>query len=83
MSEAEEEVEEADHRDDLGQMLHDEGRDFSGTDKEFMMFQRLLEDHKTLFYPDCQEGHKKLRSTLELLQCKDSNGVTDKAFEEL
>ncbi|WVZ81326.1 hypothetical protein U9M48_028716 [Paspalum notatum var. saurae] len=43
----------------------------------------MLEDHRTLLYPDCKEVHKKLRSTLELLQCKTSNGVSDKGFNEL
>src|SRR5574344_183517 len=45
--------------------------------------QRMLQDHKTDLYPDCKEGLKKLGSTLELLQWKAANGVTDKGFEEL
>jgi len=43
----------------------------------------MLEDHRTLLYPDYKEGHKKLRITLELLQWKVSNGVSDKGFNEL
>ncbi|WVZ64572.1 hypothetical protein U9M48_014070 [Paspalum notatum var. saurae] len=43
----------------------------------------MLEDHRTLLYPDCKEGHKKLCSILELLQWKASNGVSDKGFNEL
>ncbi|WVZ49430.1 hypothetical protein U9M48_000795 [Paspalum notatum var. saurae] len=45
--------------------------------------ERMMEDHKTPLYPDCKEGHKKLRSTLELLQWKAANGISDKAFTQL
>jgi hypothetical protein len=51
--------------------------------KESKKFENMLEDHKNLLYLDCKQGHKKLGSTLELLQCKAANGVTDKGFEEL
>ena len=43
----------------------------------------MLEDHKKLLYPDCKQGLKKLGTTLEMLQWKAANGVTDKGFEEL
>jgi aromatic ring-cleaving dioxygenase len=43
----------------------------------------MLEDHNTLLYPDCKQGHKKLRTTLELLQWKVTNGISDKAFNEI
>ena len=43
----------------------------------------MLEDHKKLLYPTCKEGQKKLGTTLELLQWKAKNGVSDKRFEEL
>ena len=33
-------------------------------------------------YPDCKQGHKKLATTLELLQWKASNGLSDNAFEK-
>ncbi|WVZ83355.1 hypothetical protein U9M48_030513 [Paspalum notatum var. saurae] len=56
-----------DTTDALAQMLHD-AKEEAGT---------------ILLYPDCKEGHKKLRSTLELLQWKASNGVFDKGFNEL
>jgi hypothetical protein len=36
--------------------------------KESKKFERMLEDHKKPLYPDCKEGHKKLGSTLEMLQ---------------
>ena len=34
-------------------------------------------------YPNCEDGYKKLGSTLELLQWKAENGVSDKGFEKL
>ena len=43
----------------------------------------MLEDYRILLYPDCKQGHKKLGTTLELLQWKASNGLSDKGFEEL
>ena len=51
--------------------------------KESNKFEKMLEDHKKLFYPDCKLGLKKLGTTLEMLQWKAANGVTDKRFEEL
>ena len=43
----------------------------------------MLEDHKKLLYPACDAGQKKLGTTLELLQWKSKNGVSDKGFGEL
>ena len=43
----------------------------------------MLEDHKKLLYPTCKEGQKKLHTTLELLQWKAKNGVSDMGFGEL
>ena len=43
----------------------------------------MLEDHRKLLYPDCENGLKKLGTTLELLQWKATNGVSDKGFGEL
>ena len=43
----------------------------------------MLEDHKKLLYPTCDAGQKKLGTTLELLQWKAKNGVSDKGFAEL
>jgi hypothetical protein len=34
-------------------------------------------------YPNCEDGQKKLGSTLELLQWKAENGLSDKGFEQL
>jgi hypothetical protein len=36
-----------------------------------------------LLYSNCEEGQKKLGTTLELLQWKTKNGVSDKGFGEL
>ena len=43
----------------------------------------MLEDHKKVLYPICDAGEKKLGTTLELLQWKAKNGVSDKGFGEL
>jgi hypothetical protein len=43
----------------------------------------VLEDHKKLLYTNSEEGPKKLGTTLELLQRKAKNGVSDKGFGEL
>ena len=51
--------------------------------KESKKFEKMLEDHKKLLYPDRMHGLKKLGITLEMLQWKAANGVTDKGFEEL
>ena len=48
-----------------------------------MKFEQMLDDHKKLLYPNCEDGHKKLGSTLELLQWKAETGCTDKGFEKL
>jgi hypothetical protein len=43
----------------------------------------MLDDHKKLLYPNCEDGKKKLGSTLELLQWKAETGLSDKGFEKL
>jgi len=43
----------------------------------------MLEDHKKLLYLSAEEGHKKRGTTLELLQWKAENGISDKAFGKL
>ena len=43
----------------------------------------MLEEHNTLLYLDCKKGHKKLRSMLELLQWKETNSISNKAFNEI
>ena len=37
---------------------------------ERLKFQKMLEDHRKLLYPGCENGLKKLGTTLELLQWK-------------
>ena len=73
---------ENDPSDDLGQALHNVQADCE-SETERLKFQKLLEDHHKLLYPDCQNGLKKLRTTLELLQWKATNDVFDKGFGEL
>jgi hypothetical protein len=51
--------------------------------KESKKFERMLEDHKKPLYLDCKEGHKKLGSTLKMLQWKASNRISDTTFDEL
>ena len=53
------------------------------SEMERLKFQKMLEDHHKLLYPDCENGLKKLGTTLVLLQCKATNGVSDKGFGEL
>ena len=43
----------------------------------------MLEDHRKLLYPGCENRLKKLGTTLELLQWNATNGVSDKEFGEL
>lgn len=78
----EEEVAEDGEPDELGQMLYDEERECE-SEKVRKKLQRMLQDHKTLLYPDCNKEHKKLDNTLTLLQWRASNGVLDKGFEQL
>ena len=82
MEEPEADVVENDPSDDLGQTLHNVQADCE-SETARLKFQKLLEDHRKLLYPDCQNGLKKLGTTLELLQWKATNGVSDKRFGEL
>ncbi|XP_015646507.2 uncharacterized protein [Oryza sativa Japonica Group] len=68
--------------DDLGQMLQD-AREDCESEKEAHKLDKMLEDHRTSLYPGCEQGHKKLDTTLELLQWEAKNGVSDKAFSDL
>ena len=43
----------------------------------------MLEDHKNLLYPNCENGLKKLGSTLELLRWKAECAIPDSSFEKL
>jgi hypothetical protein len=43
----------------------------------------MLEDHRKLLYPGCEDGLKKLGSILKLLQWKATHSVSDKGFGEL
>ena len=50
---------------------------------ESKKFEKILESHRKILYPDCKQGHKNLGTTLEMLQWKAANGATDKGFEEV
>ena len=82
MGEPEEDTEGYVVEDDLGQILR-EAKEGCETEKESRDLKRMLEDYRILLYPDCKQGQKKLGTTLELLQWKASNGLSDKGFEEL
>jgi hypothetical protein len=43
----------------------------------------MLEDHKKSLYPRCNNGLKKLGSTLDLLKWKAHEGLSDSGFEKL
>ena len=66
MGESEEDAEGHVVEDDLGQMLR-EAEGVCKTEKESRDLKRMLEDYRTLLYPDCKQGQKKLGTTLELL----------------
>ncbi|XP_073354674.1 uncharacterized protein [Aegilops tauschii subsp. strangulata] len=68
--------------DDLGRAIADAKRNCA-SEKERLKLQRMLEDHKKLLYLNCKANKKKLGTTLELLQWKAVNGVSDKGFEKL
>ena len=50
---------------------------------EKIKLERMLENHKTKLYPTCEDGNTKLGTTLELLQWKAENGLSDKGFGNL
>ena len=68
--------------DDLGRAIADAKRNCA-SEKERLKLQHILEDHKKSLYPNCEADKKKLGSTLELLQWKAENGVSDKGFGKL
>ena len=66
MEEPEADAAEDDPSDDLGQALHNVRADCE-SETERLMFQKMLEDHRKLLYPGCENSLKKLGTTLELL----------------
>ena len=68
--------------DDLSQAIAD-AQEECVSERERFKFKKMLEDHNKLLYPNCEDGHKKLFSTLELLQWKPEVGVPDKGFEKV
>jgi len=67
MEESEADVAENEPTDELGQALCGEREDCE-SEKERLKFQQMIEDHRKLLYPGCEDGLKKLGTTLELLQ---------------
>jgi hypothetical protein len=86
MEEGEEEMDAensiAEDDDALGDVIRDAQRDCE-SEKEKTKFDQMLEDHKKLLYPSTKDRQKKLGTTLELLQWKAENGISDKAFGKL
>jgi len=80
--EAEEEPNDDEPNDDFGRAILD-ARINSGSENERSKLDSMLEDHKKLLYQNCEDGQKKLGTTLELLQWKAENGTTDRGFENL
>ena len=68
--------------DDLRRVIVD-ARTQCESKKEKLKFDRMLEDHKKVLYPNCEDGNTKLGTVLELLQWKAENAVPDKGFEKL
>jgi hypothetical protein len=68
--------------DDLGRTIADARRECE-TNKEREKLDCMLEDHKKSLNPNCQNGLKKLDSTLELLKWKAEEGLSDSGFEKL
>src|SRR5664279_1978888 len=58
--------------DDLGRAILD-AKINCGSENEKLKLERMLEDHNKLLYPNCEDGQKKLGTTLELLQWKAEN----------
>ena len=68
--------------DDLRRAIRDAQMD-CGSENERLKLERMLADHTKLLYPNCENGQKKLGSTLELLQWKAENGTSNKGLENL
>jgi hypothetical protein len=68
--------------DNLGQVIVDAQIDYK-SEKEREKLEHMLDDHKKNLYPNCEDGQKKLGSTLELLQWKAESGLSDKGFKKL
>ena len=68
--------------DELGRVISDAKRDCE-TENEKLKLEGMLEDHKKLLYPNCEDGSTKLGTTLELLRWKAECGLTDSSFEKM
>ena len=68
--------------DDLCQVIIDVNRQCR-SERGKLKFNHMLEDHKKGLYPNCEDDNTKLGTTLELLQWKADNGVSDNEFGKL
>jgi hypothetical protein len=68
--------------DDLDQVIVDAQIDCE-SEKEREKLECMLDDHKKNLYPNCEDGQKKLGSTLELLQWKAESDLSNKGFKKL
>ena len=59
--------------DGLGRVISDAKRECE-TENEKLKLEAMLKDHKTLLYPNCEDGSTKLGTTLELLKWKAETG---------
>ena len=75
MGEPEEDTEWHIVEDDLGQMLR-EAEDVCETEKESRDLKCMLEDYRTLLYPDCKQDQKKL-GIIKWFVCQGILGVAE------
>ena len=68
--------------DDLRRVIVNAKRECQSERKK-LKFDRMLEDQKKGLYPNCKDDNTKLSTTLELLQWKADNGVSDNGFGKL
>jgi hypothetical protein len=80
--EAEDEEASDEPDDDLRRAIVDAHREAESVN-EMGKLKGMLEDHKKKLYPNCEDGNRKLGTTLELLQWKAETGFSDKGFEKL
>lgn len=69
------ESEDTENNDALTQMLHDKDKDYDN--------ENVRKHQSACYIQIVNMATKKLRSTLELLQWKETNGIIDKAFNEI
>jgi len=66
---------------ELGRVIADAKEECESA-RERENLDQMLQDNKKLLFPNVEDGSTRLGTTLELLQWKAKNGVSDKAFGE-